>query len=184
MRSGVDYAFWPRDRRFDYVADVVGVIGDIDRFRYSDRINRRQVAWRDILAWWFDPINRPNDPGPQHRAEWFKYVSQQFIYRFAWGLGSFIGLATDASHGEGFSPTRLEDWPQTGLPWIVFWLKELVTWGTLDPVAAFLISRAQANTRLSAEAIAADYYRQLPTNPVFDARQTHFKVYIIKELGR
>lgn len=168
MRSGVEYAIWPRDRRFDYVANVVGIIGEIDRFRYSNRINRRQVAWRDILAWWFDPINRPHDPGPRRRAEWFKYVSQQFIYRFAWGLGSFIGLATDESRGEGFSPTRLEDWPQTRLPWIVFWLKELVTWGTLDPVAAFLLSRAQANTRGAAEAMAGDYYRQFPMTPEFD----------------
>ena len=165
---GSAYAFWPRSSRLDYVTKVVEIIGEVDRFRYPDKLNRRKIRWQDILEWWFDPINRPNDPGPDRRAEWFSYVSQQFVYRFAWGLGSVIGVATDESRGDGFSSTRLEDWPLTGFPWIVFWLKELVTWGTLDPAAAYLLSRGQAYTRPAAEAMSADYYRLLSKKPDFD----------------
>ena len=58
------------------------------------------------------------------------------------GLGSIIGLLLDA--GEGEQPIRaleIGDWPRSGLPWIAFWIKELITWGTLEPVAAFLLAR-------------------------------------------
>ena len=53
--------------------------------------------------------------------------------RFCWGLGSVIGLATDELHAGRLLAPRLEDWPRTGLPWVVFWLKELIHWGTLEP---------------------------------------------------
>ena len=55
----------------------------------------------------------------------------------------------------------IDDWPRSGLPWIAFWLKELVTWGTLDPVAAFLLARGAARDRPQAEADARAYYDQL-----------------------
>lgn len=55
----------------------------------------------------------------------------------------------------------MDDWPRSGLPWIGFWLKELVNWGTLDPVAAFLLARGNARDRAQAEAEAAEYYAQL-----------------------
>jgi hypothetical protein len=52
----------------------------------------------------------------------------------------------------------LEDWPLTGLPWVVFWIKELITWGTLDPMAAYLLSRRLETTRNEAETAAKNYY--------------------------
>jgi hypothetical protein len=165
MATGSEYASWPLDQQLEYVAGIVGIIGEIDRFRYAATINRRRVDWRDVLGWWFDPVNRPNDPGPQRRADWYSYVSQQFVYRFSWGLGSFVGVVTGALHGDAFTSTRLEDWPLTGLPWAVFWLKELITWGTLDPVVSFLLARGQAATRTTAHDIAQQYYEFLPDGP-------------------
>ena len=52
--------------------------------------------------------------------------------------------------------------PRSGLPWIAFWLKEIITWGTLEPVAAFLLARGDAVDRPQAEREAAAYYAQLP----------------------
>jgi len=52
----------------------------------------------------------------------------------------------------------LEDWSRTGLPWIVLWLKELIVWGTLDPVAAYLLARGVYVTRPEAEEAAREYY--------------------------
>jgi len=48
----------------------------------------------------------------------------------------------------------MDDWPRSALPWIAFWLKELITWGTLDPVVAFLLARGNAANR-SGAALAA-----------------------------
>ena len=50
---------------------------------------------------------------------------------------------------------EIDDWPRSGLPWIAFWLKELITWGTLDPVAAVLLARGDAIDRPQAELDAA-----------------------------
>jgi len=47
----------------------------------------------------------------------------------------------------------------TKLPWSIFWLKELITWGTLEPVAAYLLSKRIEITRPNAEAKAREYYR-------------------------
>lgn len=73
-------------------------------------------------------------------------------------MGSVIGTAfEDVADGE-LRATTLEDWELTGLPWITFWLKELVAWGTLDPVAAFLLSSGVSLTRAEAEQQAGAYY--------------------------
>ena len=48
------------------------------------------------------------------------------------------------------------------LPWIAFWLKELLLWGTLEPVAAFLLARGNAVDRPAARREAERYYDQLP----------------------
>ena len=51
-------------------------------------------------------------------------------------------------------------WPATNLPWIAIWLKELITWGTLDPVAAFTLARGKVVTRKQAEETALEYYEE------------------------
>ncbi|MGA9855892.1 MAG: hypothetical protein WBR29_11520 [Gammaproteobacteria bacterium] len=69
---------------------------------------------------------------------------------------------------------EISDWPLSGLPWIAFWIKELVTWGTLEPVAAFLLARGDAVDRPQAEADARAYYDGLPrdvdANDILDPR--------------
>src|SRR5258708_37338622 len=60
---------------------------------------------------------------------------QNFIYRGAWEIASILGVLLDM--GEGEAPIRaldISDWPRSGLPWIAFWLKELLIWGTLEPL--------------------------------------------------
>lgn len=61
------------------------------------------------------------------------------------------------------------------MPWIAFWLKELITWGTLDPVVAFLLARGDAVDRDSAAAQAQAYYTALADdadpNDILDPRK-------------
>jgi hypothetical protein len=69
---------------------------------------------------------------------------------------------------------EIDDWPWSGLPWIAFWLKELLTWGTLEPVAAFLLSRGSRLDRPSAEAEARLYYSahaDVAANELLDPRR-------------
>lgn len=67
-----------------------------------------------------------------------------------------------ADGGEPVRALEIDDWPRSGLPWIAFWLKELITWGTLEPVAAFLLVRGAAIDRSQAEQDAQLYYDELP----------------------
>ncbi len=88
------------------------------------------------------------------------YVSDNFGFRFNWGLGSVVALAADEALNGGLLEPSLENWPLLGLPWIVLWLKELIIWGTLEPVAAYLLSKSLEVTRASAEKEAQAYYEE------------------------
>jgi hypothetical protein len=100
-------------------------------------------------------------------------VATNFGYRFAWGIGCTLALATNEAHQGELKPTTLESWKDLKLPWIVLWLKELMVWGTLDPVAAYLLGRGRAGTRQAAIVLAAGYYRiygTLDANEQLDPR--------------
>ena len=51
-----------------------------------------------------------------------------------------------------------ETWGRTGLPWIAFWSKELLIWGTHDPVEAFTLARGVATSRAEARRWSAEYF--------------------------
>jgi hypothetical protein len=72
---------------------------------------------------------------------------------------------------DGSMPVALSlaEWSKSGLPWIAFWLKELLTWGTLDPVAAFLLARGGSITRAEARTTAHEYYDAQGNEPDFNA---------------
>jgi len=130
-----------------------------------------KTDWQDILRWWLDPQGPVKFPNAKQVSEWYDYVAVNFSYRFAWGIGCIIALAENEAHGDTLQPTTLEDWDQTTLPWIALWLKELIVWGTLDPVAAYLLGRSRADTRLEASKLASQYFNsheELGTNELLD----------------
>jgi hypothetical protein len=115
------------------------------------------------LRWWLAKDTLQAQPEPHQISDWYEFVNQNFIYRGAWGIGSIIGLLLDTTEeGQPIRPLEIEDWPRSGLPWIAFWIKDLLTWGTLDPVAVFLLARGDAVNRPQAEAEARGYYDSLP----------------------
>lgn len=161
LRLGTAYASWTHAEKLVYIDRIVGHVGSIDRFRYQLRQNKRAFDWHRVLTWWLAPAHATHAPTSRQRASWFEYANKNFGYRFTWGLGSVLGLICDDLHGEQLLALRLEDWPRTELPWVVFWLKELITWGTLEPMAAYLLGRGLADTRTAAEAFAAQYARDI-----------------------
>jgi len=115
-----------------------------------------------VLRWWLNPrgSGAPRPSTPEQISEWFDYVSSHFIYHLNWGLASVIALVSDEVYGGKLLEPSLENWPILGLPWIVFWLKELITWGTLEPVAAYLLARRIVFTRQDAEDAARRYEQE------------------------
>jgi hypothetical protein len=178
LQEGAGYARWPIEERFAFVRDVLALLSQIPSFRIGTTLGLRRNFhdWPILLRWWLAKSTLSTQPRPNEITSWYDFVAQNFIYRGAWGLGSVIGLLLSA--GEGDQPVlalEIGDWPRTSLPWIAFWMKELITWGTLDPVAAFLLARGGAMDRPQAEADARTYYdgsREEPDpNEVLDPRR-------------
>ncbi|UVF21350.1 DEAD/DEAH box helicase [Microvirga terrae] len=164
LGEGSIYIRWSTEERLSFVADVLETLSHVPSFRISTKLGRRRnfTEWRKLLQWWLAKASLARGPRPNEITTWFDFVSQNFIYRGSWGLGSIIGLLLDSTDGsQPIKALEISDWPRSGLPWIAFWLKELLTWGTLDPVAAFLLARGDAIDRAGAEEAAQYYYAGL-----------------------
>lgn len=165
LQTGIDYADRPTEEQFQFVRAVISLLSEVPAFRISTKLGRKRkpfTDWEKLLRWWLFKHSLKKQPKPKELGSWFAFVSDNFIYRSNWGLGSLIGVLMDQGDAAGpVDALTMDDWPRSGLPWIGFWLKELVNWGTLDPVAAFLLARGNARDRTQAEADAQDYYAQL-----------------------
>ncbi len=178
LQGGADYAHWTVEQRFNFICSVFDLLSQVPSFQIATQLGRRKKFqdWPQLLRWWLAKPTLPDQPESKDITSWYDFVAKNFVYRGAWGLGSVISLLLDSVEGE--QPIRaleIADWPRSGLPWIAFWIKELVTWGTLDPVAAFLLARGDAKDRPQAEKKALTYYENLPAdtdaNDALDPRQ-------------
>lgn len=177
LQQGADYACWTTEECLIYVRDVLSLLSQVPSFRIEATLGsgRNAQDWPTVLRWWLAKATMHTQPPANKITKWFDFVSQNFIYRGTWGIGSILGLLLDdADENQPVQALEIGDWPRTGLPWIAFWIKELITWGTLDPVAAFLLARGNAVSRPQAEADARTYYEGIPEgtspNDILDPR--------------
>jgi hypothetical protein len=178
LQNGEGYANWLTEERFTFIRDVFTILSHVPSFRIATTLGRRQNfhEWPMLLRWWLAKETLRDQPTPREITRWYEFVAENFLYRGVWGLGSIIGLLFELGESEQrVRALEIGDWPRSSLPWIAFWLKELITWGTLDPVAAFLLARGNAIDRPHAEAEARGYYDGLPqeleANDVLDPRR-------------
>jgi len=156
LETGKAYVNWDIYRRFNYIQTIIEQLDTLEKFKMEDKED-----WHNVLRWWFKIFFGTTPPSSNKKiSKWYAYVNENFVYRFNWGVGSIIALALEDTD-EDVLP-NIESWPETGLPWIVFWLKELIIWGTLEPVAAYLLARRIKITRADAEETARKYYEEQP----------------------
>lgn len=158
LKTGEDYALRTKDKRFEYIQTAVEMLGTLDKFELKKTVGKKKVNWQEVLQWWLDPTAGIAPKTVSDISAWYDYVSQNFGYKFNWGLGSIVALAQDEARGGIIVESTLQEWPLLQLPWIVFWLKELIIWGTLDPVAAYLLAKNIKTTRKDAEEAALLLY--------------------------
>lgn len=177
LSQGADYARWTLEEQFLFIRDVLAFLSEIPVFAIESKLGRKKNFddWPMLLRWWLAKSTLARQPRPNEVTNWYAFVANNFIYRGTWGLGSVIGLLLDTTDdGQPIRALEIADWPMSGLPWIGFWLKELISWGTLDPVAAFLLARGDAVDRPQAELDAKDYYEGRPAgedaNALLDPR--------------
>jgi len=169
LEQGYAYAVWSKSTQFEFIRALVEILRSHPRFKASDTLGKGRHAptWAAVLEWWLNPTECQRQPPAKDVAQWYDFVYSNFDYRFNWGFSSLLSLAFDEAYAGELKPVTLTDWPSTKLPWIAFWMKELLIWGILDPVAAFVMSRRLAWTRQEAHTLAQDYYAN--TNSVADS---------------
>ena len=171
LQEAVDYPSWDTSGQINYLARLIETTSQIESFKVTDlRIGRACIDWRDVFAWWMAPDSVDRRPTPSSVSRWYDFASKHFIYGLNWALGAILGSILDRDGGEG---ELLERWQRCELPWSVLWFKDMVSWGTLDPVASYVLARKEAFTRPVATDIAAEYWMSIDdvTDAALDPRQ-------------
>jgi hypothetical protein len=149
LETGSDYRNWDRVARLDYVLRAIEILDDVPKFRVPAKVGASAATREDALSWWFRvPSSEPRIPSIAQIAQWHDFLQQEVRYRFTWGLGAALAVATE-------NAASLDEAP---VPTAALWIKDLLTWGTLDPVEAYMLARGLSDTRPEAAARAEEYY--------------------------
>jgi hypothetical protein len=149
LREAADYGRRTSEQRFD----LVWKLGELTRkgrgFGFTSR-NSSEAAlieeWHRVAGWWLQRTSAP--PPPQNELRrWQGFVTNNLEFRLGVAVGAAVAGAWNANAAP-FDVPSLEAWRSTtGLPWIGFWFRELLRWGTLDPFVAFALAQGVAGTR-------------------------------------
>jgi hypothetical protein len=155
LQGAADYGSWTAEQRFALVIRL----GERVRaepgigFRVRETIGDQAVLgnWRGVIGWWMQ-IPAAAQPGPDDLRAWQRFVTENVEFRLGVAVGAAVAQAWGQNAGPLETPT-LETWRETsGLPWVGFWFRELLRWGTLDPFVAFALAQGLARTREEAAA--------------------------------
>jgi len=159
LQEAIDYAAWDTPERISHFARLVEASSQIEAFGVRDlRIGSAIVAWSDVLEWWMAPDTADRSPTPASVSRWYNFASKHFIYGLNWAIGAIIGSILERDGGDG---QFFERWLECELPWSVLWYKDMVSWGTLDPVASYVLTEKEAYTRPIAAQISVEYWEEV-----------------------
>ncbi len=155
IREADDYGVMDESAQLEVFKSLIELVKDDPGFgfKFGTSVIDQHLRsnWTDVLAWWMNSLFAPS-PEPLHLRKWQRFVAENLEFR----LGTAIGAAIAGAWNDGTDdPTEipsLAQWKETTeLPWIGFWARELLRWGTLDPFVAFVMSQGLAGTRAAAE---------------------------------
>ena len=151
IEGAADYGSWTDAQRYDRFR-ALGALMTGDRgygFKVKDTAGATAILenWTSVLAWW---LNLPGVDGPEPDAlrAWQRFVSENLEFRLGVAIGAVIAKAWTEGVDDPLTAPNLEAWRETTkLPWFGFWARELLRWGTLDPLVAFALSQGLETTR-------------------------------------
>lgn len=153
LETGKNYYSWSPVVRTEYIAQLISFLSSIPSFAIDEK-SKIGANWKQVLYWWLNPMDQSAKPSSKKVSAWYEYGSQNFVYRLNWGLGAVFGVLIQ----DGFIKNNpIDSWSASGLPWSVFWIKDMMTWGLNDPIATYYISNKYAETRTEALRLADGY---------------------------
>lgn len=155
LQAAADFGAWTTEQRFEMLVRL----GERVRaepgigFRVNDTAGDRLVLanWRGVVGWWMQ-LPSATPPDAERLRKWQRFVTENVEFKLGVAVGAAVAQAWGQNAGALETPT-LDTWRATsGLPWVGFWFRELLRWGTLDPFVAFALAQGLARTREEAAA--------------------------------
>lgn len=150
LRLWVEYGRMDDEARYELFRRIGNMLREVPGvgFKVRDTEGDRLVlaAWERVLGWW---MLRPGSasPDPDRLRAWQRFVAENLEFRLGVAVGAAVAQTWGENAAELETPT-LADWrATTGLPWIAFWFRELLRWGTFEPFVAFALAQGLAATR-------------------------------------
>ncbi|MBY3231720.1 DEAD/DEAH box helicase [Rhizobium laguerreae] len=160
LADAADFGVWDDEKRFQLFLGLGERVKAEPGFgfRIRNTVTDQDILanWGGVLGWW---MQRPlaASPAPEALRTWQRFVADNIEFRLGVAVGASVAQHWSANAGELESPS-LETWRETtGLPWIGFWFRELLRWGTLDPFIAFALAQGIAKTRQDARSLRPDF---------------------------
>lgn len=147
LKEGESYFSLGNNCRINYIMKIVQIFNEIEKIK----IDKKFETIKKHIEWWFS-TDKTLFTGTA--SNHYDFISKEFLYKFTRNISAFVSLClldkVDLKRNQK---------EKTGLPWIIFWLKDIITWGTLDPVTAYVMANnTSIITRKDAQNIAQDYY--------------------------
>lgn len=145
---------WTPEERFAFVRGLGDLVQETPGFRFR---TTGIADWSEVLRWWLQV------PGARHpRADevqsWLRMATGDFEYRLGTAIGTVLSSIWNRVRGDALEVPNLEEWrAATGLPWSAIWIRELLAWGTLEPLVAYLMATNRAATRLEGQTRLPEY---------------------------
>jgi len=160
LTAAADYGSWPAEQRFALFEKLGERVRAEAGFGFRERQTEGGQAnlqnWAGIMAWWMQHAGAV-PPQPDQLRAWQRFVTENLEFRLGVAVGAAVAQVWGQNAAALATPT-LDTWrATTGLPWIGFWFRELLRWGTLDPLVAFALAQGLAKTREEAVALRPEY---------------------------
>ena len=159
LRGAANYAARTPEQRFNLFWQIGELVRGGRGFGYTGR-NPTELAliprWWEIAGWW---LQRENAAAPpvEHLRRWQTFVANNLEFKLGVAVGAALAEAWNANAAPLAVPS-LEEWrATTGLPWIGFWFRELIRWGTMEPFVAFAMAQGISGTREDAAALRPEF---------------------------
>jgi hypothetical protein len=149
-----NYATLSQEEKLSIFTEVGDTVADDGGYGFSIRdteIGRSLYAnWRGVLGWWMG-MPAADTPDAGDLRAWQTFISDNLDFRLGVAIGAVVAQAWSEGTEDPLDTPTLDTWKSaTGLPWFAFWAKELLRWGTLEPLVAFALSLGLAKSRTEA----------------------------------